>query len=498
MNLSDRRIVALILVLIVAAALFLRVFNLGHPLSYDEAWNSLSIEEAAAGDTDGVFYENILRHPPLYTGLGLVYAWLTGSGRRGIAPAMEVVSLLFSLGLVVLLFLCGKEWFSQTAGLASAFLFAVMPAARVYDTWIKQESMTFFLVLLFLFMFFKGRYVIAGLSLGLAMLCKEIFIFPLLALAVLVMVKRNKLQAIGFAKAVGVGVIVSCWWYAFLSVSTGEFADFFLGRSAQALNWGNEWWYYLERVPPDIGVPGFVLAIAGLVILVGRMVTTGFPEGEEWQPKDMAFMSAAWFICVYLVLSLSVGKPPWLAYSALPAAALLGGFGASEFYRIAKLPKIAAAGITVVLALAVVMSLPVGFVSFMSDADVTFEQGVTYMEAAAYINKTSASEDTLMLRVSDFSPNLAFYLDMYRPYGLAEMPGPESLEEWKGKFDESVLLIPGRVTTEDALSYVSIVDPSIFLIRPGYPGKDGSDPALGLESNFEPEEIGNVWVFDLN
>jgi len=135
------KITVVLLLLILALALALRLVNVGHLVSWDEAWNVNSIQDAASGHHSNAttFYPNFFRHPPLYTGLGVIYSKVAGMGRTGLSYFLEIVSILFSLALIVALFLCGRDWFNEWAGLAAAFIFAVMPAARVYDSLVKQD-----------------------------------------------------------------------------------------------------------------------------------------------------------------------------------------------------------------------------------------------------------------------------------------------------------------------------------------------------------------------
>jgi 4-amino-4-deoxy-L-arabinose transferase-like glycosyltransferase len=246
-------LVLISLLAIVILVVLLRVFNIGHVLMYDEAWNVNSVIDAATGHVGDVFYDNFLRHPPLYTGLGAVYALVTGTGRVGLSLAMEIMSLLFSVALAVVIFLCGRDWFDERVGLAAAFLFAVMPAARVYDSVAKQESLTLLLGMLFMLLFFRRRYLMAGVFLGLAMLTKEIFIFVPAAVLLFILAARRFEKLKGYFESLGIGVLMSFWWYLFLSSSKGEFLRVFLGRSQESANWRQPWHFYLGRLPRDYG-----------------------------------------------------------------------------------------------------------------------------------------------------------------------------------------------------------------------------------------------------
>lgn len=500
----DRRTLAAAIALILAVLVLLRVFNVGHTLTYDEAWNVNSVIDAVEGQKADVFYGNFLRHPPLYNGLASLYALATGSGRHGLAVAMELESLIFAAGLAVALFFCGRDWFGEKPGLAAAFLFAVMPAARMCDSLVKPESLALLLGLLFLLFFLRDRFVLAGVFLGLAMLTKEIFIFLPAALLLFLLAGRLTSRLRGFAVSLGVGAAISFWWYMFVSNSKGEFLDFFLGRSLEAANWREPFWFYLGRLPDDAGWPALALCLLGLSLLALR-VRNGGPPGdvgargaERGRPPGwkMALLPVLWLVFMYAFLSLSCGKPPWLAYSAMPAFALLGGWGLVEAARVVSGPRLSLGLAAAVLACALALSAPVGFDSYFMKADRTYPLTVSYRRAADYMNERMARADRIMMPVRDFSPTIAFYLDSYSPnsvYLLPDEPRRVAGGELRGR---TVILYETRTETAEIARYVAAVSPRFVVMRPGFRAGDGMDPARALLEFARPVDTGGVWVFD--
>lgn len=502
------------LLAVVVLAVLLRVFNIGHVLMYDEAWNANSIVAFAGGSSADVFYSNFYRHPPLYTGLGVLYVSLTGSGRHGLSIALEILSLVFSAGLVVAIFYCGRDWFGEKAGLAAAFLFAVMPAARVYDSVIKQESMTLFFGTLFLLLFFRRKYVFAGLMLGLSMLSKEVFIFVPAALLFFILASRRFEELRGLAKSAAVGLLLSFWWYAFFSNSGGEFVKFFLGRSEESENWARAWHFYLGRVHIDTGWVVFALAAAGAGYFLTYALKRGWPNGEFrvstgggpscnvggeagecWQ---MALMPVMWVVLPYAFLSVSVGKPPWLIYAALPGFALLGGFGLAETARVlSSRPAAARSFVAVALVAALALSLPVGFGSFLNGASSNYSWSLTYEKVAAHMNSRMQEDGRVMVRLNDFSPNLAFYLKSYNPESVALLP-PEPSPDWEesGQAPATIMIFRQNTSVDEIARHVVYTSPDFLMIRPGLQPPESPDPAVQLETIAEPVKIDGVWVFD--
>ncbi|MCG2794953.1 MAG: glycosyltransferase family 39 protein, partial [Actinomycetia bacterium] len=450
---ENRKATTAILLVILVLALLLRVFNVGHVLSWDEAWNVNSVVDAATGHTDdaSTFFPNLSRHPPAYTGLGILYAWVTGSGRVGVSIALEVISIICSLLLILVIFMCGRDWFDYRAGLLASFFFAVMPAARVYDTWVKQESMTLLLGLLFLLLFFRGRHVAAGLFLGLALLTKEIIVFIPLALVVFLTVTRRFGGYRKLAISLAVAIPLSVWWYLFFSRTSGQFADFFLGKHESAVTWARPWYFYLKRIPGDVGWVAFLAALIGIAFMARRLWLFRRVDRSigPYAPRDMALFIVIWLAVIYLVLSLSGGKPPWMAYSALPAFALLGGWGLSEAFE-AMSPRrrtAALASLTVAVVLAVALSVPVSFGGYVSEADVMWRAALRDKEVAEQVNRWVGAGGRIMLRDADLSPNLAFYMDCYDPGCMTLLP----LERSSGDRREfSFLLLDDRTDLEEA------------------------------------------------
>ena len=507
MGSMNRKALAVALLAIIVMLVLLRVFNVGHVLGYDEAWNSNSVMDVATGRTGDVFYNNFLRHPPLYTGLGAVYALLTGAGRVGVSQGMEMMSLICAAALAIVIFFCGRDWFGDLAGLSAAFLFAVMPAARVYDTLVKQESMTMLFTMLFVLFFFREKYLLSGAFLGCAMLTKEIFVFTPVAVFLFLLAARRHKQIKWFFASLGIGAAVSLWWYLFVSRSKGEFLQFFLGRSLESKNWRQPWYYYLKLIPSDVGWIVVALTVAGMVFLALRVKKEGWPgrnatdaetgvrgAAQTWQ---MAFLPVIWVLFVYTFLSFSLGKPPWLIYSALPAFAILGGWGVSEGYRLLSAKrKTGKAVAAVVLAAALALSIPVGFTSFLTHADPKYRSSLRYGRVAGYMNASMSEDGRVMLRVNDFSPTLAFYLKNYRPESVMVLDA-ESLRD--GRIREpgyNVFIFERDEDLQTVLDQIRSVEPDFVMLRPGFRSADGTDIAVALSGLARPTRFGSVWVFD--
>jgi 4-amino-4-deoxy-L-arabinose transferase-like glycosyltransferase len=497
-----KKTVIIILLAIVLLALGLRVFNVGHVLSWDEAWNVQTVLDGSKHLTSDVWFYNFYRHPPLYTGAGIGLALIGGAGKTGIALGMEVLSLLFALGSVVLVFLCGRDWFDERVGLVAAFLFAVFPAARAFDVFIKPDSATLFFGLLFLLFFFRKKYLLSGVFLGLAFLVKETAIFLLIPVFAYLLLTR-KFRETGWLLASSlVAFAISSWWYFAYSVSKGDFINFFIGRGSEAADWKQPWHYYLARVPKDIGwVPLALLAVALVIYVVKpgedkRMLASAPPGSDPTGAArgGMALFVLLWAGITYLILSFSYGKPPWMVYTAYHAMALLGGWGVIRLVDIFEAKKVAAVAAGLALLLALALSIPVGFGGFMRSADPSFAGWLNEKAMADYINARGGKR--VMLTFDDLSPNLLYYLDTYDPRKTVMIPANARPEA--NSLEDTVFVVgPGTsVPTEE--QRVLAVKPDFLVVRArGFAvGGDESQIAAAFQGLAMGKRFGAVTVYD--
>lgn len=96
----------------------------------------------------GLFYE----HGLLFSYASALAAWLFGFSRE----VVRLVSLVFGLGSIGLVFYLGRRWFSPLAGLAAAIGLAVAPAAVLWGGRARMYALLQFLVLLLVFAAVEG------------------------------------------------------------------------------------------------------------------------------------------------------------------------------------------------------------------------------------------------------------------------------------------------------------------------------------------------------
>ncbi|MBU1670893.1 MAG: glycosyltransferase family 39 protein [Actinobacteria bacterium] len=457
------------LICILAVAGLLRAVSIGHDVTYDEAWNVNSMIDGASGHTADSFFENFYHHPPAYTGLGITLAWIGGTGRQSLAVVMEIVSIAFGLALVLAVYLCGRDWFGARAGLAAAFVLAVMPSARTMDSWIKQESMALFFCTLFLFFFFRRNFLIGGAFLGLALLTKEPAVFVVAALVPFVLLFRRPGMIRGLGISLGLGALLSAWWYVFLSRSGGKFLDFFLGEGGEAYVWRGCWYYYLGRIPQDLGFLSMLLLALALLLLVLRFRALSQEEGgtSGYSRRDMLVFLFLWIVAVYLVISISYGKPPWMTYMALAPVALVSGWGAVEVFRLAReRGRVVSVGAVVLLVAALALAFTIVPGSYSTGADWYFERARVDRGIAGYINERGGGGCRVMLYSFDVTPSLMFYLDCYAPESMVAVMGDPAASAAR-YLDYSVFLVFEDQTSTQAIRDIYVLAPDYVLLFDG-------------------------------
>ncbi|MFZ1701524.1 MAG: glycosyltransferase family 39 protein [Pyrinomonadaceae bacterium] len=155
----DKRVVALILMVLLAAAFGFRVCGLGtESLGEDELNKLQTVEEYRANGLSGKNGE----HPFLMKGLQTISIIGAGKINRSFLSSETKISdeaalrfpiALFGTFTVLLLFLLVSRMFGQTIGLVSAAFWAVEPMAIAFDRIAKEDSLVlFFLVLTFFFL----------------------------------------------------------------------------------------------------------------------------------------------------------------------------------------------------------------------------------------------------------------------------------------------------------------------------------------------------------
>ncbi|MFA5144170.1 MAG: hypothetical protein WC522_08440 [Candidatus Omnitrophota bacterium] len=384
----SRNKIRFILGLAIVSAIFfyLRIKTLGHLLTWDEARNIISLRAFLSGADTDPFYSNYFFHPPLY----MIFAALLKPFQAGLDVRLELLSLLFAYGTLVVTYILGARIGGRKLAFLSGLFLSLMPVSIAYDTWIKRDGLAALLGYLSIFFIMKRKVFWCAVALAFAMLAKESAAFFLLAVISILAVSNGKGTTKKILLISGTLLVLSGWWYFGFSAMPRVGPELYFQAERLASAWANSPLYYFKKLLPDMGFPTLIFFIMG--VLYFPYLSLRKREYERLVPLII-------FFCVYLPASfIIVAKTPWLCLSAAPALAMTAGGGALFLLEIAKKIRLALP----VLASFIVLSIFVG-ASFSYDV----YHGKSYpngwsganssRELAFYLNKKMASGERLML-----------------------------------------------------------------------------------------------------
>lgn len=308
---------------------------IGHLLTNDEASNLCGVRAFAGGGYD-YWSQWFWHHPPIFSTLLLLVRPL----EAGFAERAEWLMLGVSALNLLMLFVLTRSLFGSGPALWTSFCYAVMPVARCYDLWLKQDSLAVLFGLLSVYAFQKKRHVYSGLALGLAFLAKEVAMFYAVGIAILWFLQAPRHRRFGDLFAVAlISILVSAWWYLLFSVSIEYFIAFAVNSSTQWTDvetWAQPWYFFLQKLPVDLGLPGILLCVAGLLALAFDF-RRRFAQ-KPWAERSRDDVMPVWFLAIlltgYILFSVSRGKAAWFTSTLYPLLAVPQGLGVYAILRL--------------------------------------------------------------------------------------------------------------------------------------------------------------------
>jgi uncharacterized protein (TIGR03663 family) len=326
---------AVLLAAVLAVALALRLFDLGsRPMHADEANQAVKVGQMLEGG--GYRYDPLEHHGPTLYYFALIPARLRGQTTlASLSEAtVRLTPALAGVAAVALLWLLLRRW-GRGPAITAAVLLAVAPASVYYSRYFVQETLlvTFTLGALVAGLEWwrrggAGWAAATGTCLGLMVATKETALF--FAVAALIALALSWQSGIGrritgreLAAGVGTAVVVAGMFFTSFGANPGGLRDALiapvtmLGRATAGAS-GHEkpWWYYgslfvWQRNGGYLWDQTlFVLpALAGLA-LAAR--SRGLPR-----------FLAAYTAIVWLVLSATPYKTPWLVINLVPGLCAL-------------------------------------------------------------------------------------------------------------------------------------------------------------------------------
>ena len=258
MNFKHRQKNTIVIVFLLALLLRLSYVVLLPQLEGKELADVWAYDSLALSLASGEGYPEDLRRPPLFPlFLAGVYK-LFGHNFFIVRLIQAVIGSLTCL----LVYLIGKKVFNETIGFIAALLAIFYPGFISYTGLVLAETLAAFLMSSSIYFLIKaasyqnrwGWYALAGIVLGLTVLCRpEMLLFPFLVLLGLLSIYKSKKQAlIGFFILLGLmSIVISPWTvrnyrlvHKFIPVTVGFGANLWLGSHPEDLT---EW--YSDKEP---------------------------------------------------------------------------------------------------------------------------------------------------------------------------------------------------------------------------------------------------------
>lgn len=315
----------LFLLLIVLYAFASALFANSHFTVEDAA-----IHSEIAGVIKGDFYPETygpvanvqFTYPPLFYYLALVFSFFGLSVLDSVKMAGALSFAFFPAALYFLGSLFGKRagLFSAMAALLSSNIFMVL----IFSEY--PEILSFGLFAMFVYFYFRGKYSLSGIFLGLTALTHPFTAFFAAISAIFLFIfKRDK----NTAKTISVGLLISLFW---LPKYIGIFSHFLSGA------WNNLRWY---------GPNGFIglRALIDTVFRLNPIVVLLSLVGIAWllsrrkeikaEGKIKFFLFLYLFPLIFIIYHYSPAQYKFLDIFAIPVS-LFFGIGADYFFARSK------------------------------------------------------------------------------------------------------------------------------------------------------------------
>ncbi len=172
----------------------------------DEA---ISVKQAQASSVNLIELVKVEMHMPLYLYLSRGWNDLFGVSEF----SLRMLSLIFGVLAVYVIFLLGKRMFNERVGIYSALLLALSPIAIYYSQEARLYTIFMFIVLLSFYMFIsylkydKFKYLLFYLLVNILMLYTNIFAFVVLGIQALWVLFKNRKYLVSISIAIALSIL---------------------------------------------------------------------------------------------------------------------------------------------------------------------------------------------------------------------------------------------------------------------------------------------------
>jgi mannosyltransferase len=312
------------IILVLALALLMRLAGgASRPIWYDESFSILLAKQGPAAILSGTLATDIdssaaEEHPPAY--YFVLWGWIQLFGES--LASVRMLSIVFSLGVVFLLYLIASHLFNEQTALAAAFLAAILPFQIHYGVEIRMYILLTFWLILTTFAFLKRQWILFSLAAALAQYTHNLAAFYLIPLALMPIFQKEWKTLRSMIWAGFAAIILYSPWLIQLPAQISKVTSSFWIEKPGIEKLFTLFLIYLPNLPLPNSLLLAGLLLATLVIVLAGFQTYRAQKEKSEQTKNGLWLAYLSFMPPLLLWLVSQISPMYVERALLPSQAI--------------------------------------------------------------------------------------------------------------------------------------------------------------------------------
>ncbi len=321
-------------------ALGIRLIGIqSRPIWYDEAFSILLSEQGPSAILSGTLTADAdssaaEEHPPAY--YFALWGWMQLFGNSLVS--VRLLSIVFSFGIVLLLYLIARHLFNEQTALAAAFLAAILPFQVHYGVEVRMYGLLAFWLTLAAFAFLKRQWLLFSLAAALAQYTHNLAVFYLIPLALTPIFQRDWKTLRSLIWAGFAAIILYSPWLIQLPAQVSKVTSSFWIEKPGIEKLFTLFLMYLPHLPLPSPQLMAGLLLATLIIALAAFQTYRAQKKKTEQAKNGLWLAYLAFTPPLLLWLVSQIYPLYVERALLPSHAIFCIWLAWAFTR-TKLPR---------------------------------------------------------------------------------------------------------------------------------------------------------------
>lgn len=347
----------------------------------------------------------------------------------------RLLQILISFGIVVLIYLFGKEAFNKRVGLIAAVLTAANSMFLFYSGRLLTYLWAPFFFLLFFYFFWRAYYqkdkkiytYLAPITAAVGVAAYSSMVFGIAALALFLIFTEGfkflKKKQIWLMMGVGIIALLPDLLYFYITKGDALIRWHTLAKTMTAADW-SYFTGYFKLFPHYFGVLFTILIVLGFVYILFQVILSldiVFKANDEEKGRNPKLLLLLWAIIVFgfYIYNAIVTKTVWetFPFSAFPALFLICGLFLDSFYKFLKSKNFVTILIIALLIFGVYFQASAGIVMVKNSVD-SYSQ---LRDAGEWIKYNTPKNSTIY---TTSSPQMTYYSERASvgiPYTPEEM-----------------------------------------------------------------------------